>query len=130
MGREDVPRPGLDAASRLHDLLLAARDTCTTRTTPGAVRGIGVRRDVLPLGLDPAAGEAVAFNVSDAPTTRSRTSCSRRSDADGDGKLDYAELATGLVDEETTEYLQELGIKDAVALMERLDGGGGRQDRR
>ena len=43
-----------------------------------------------------------------------------QADADVDGKLDYAELATGLVDEETTEYLQELGIKDAVALMEQL----------
>ena len=28
------------------------------------------------------------------------------------------------MDEETTEYLQELGIKDAMALMERLDADG------
>jgi hypothetical protein len=45
-------------------------------------------------------------------------------DADGDGKLDYGEIASALQDEETTEYLQELGLKDAMALMERLDKDG------
>jgi len=42
----------------------------------------------------------------------------------GDGVLDYAEVATAVADEETTEYLKELGMKDAMALMQRLDGDG------
>ena len=43
---------------------------------------------------------------------------------DGDGTLDYAEISGAVADEETTEYLRELGMNDAMALMQRLDAGG------
>ena len=47
-----------------------------------------------------------------------------RQDVDGDGTLDYAEISGAVADEETTEYLRELGMNDAMALMQRLDSGG------
>ena len=43
---------------------------------------------------------------------------------DGDGTLDYAEISDAVADEETTEYLRELGMNDAMALMQRLDADG------
>lgn len=47
-----------------------------------------------------------------------------RQDTDGNGKLEYHEIASAVQSEETSEYLKSQGMKDAMALMARLDSSG------